>query len=116
MWHAVQAVGVGDMWVPTSVKPVTLWSNEAASHPAVVWQFAQLAAANPGPAPECTGLFVYCQVVRWQPELPQSVGAILSAKLALMWHALQATVVCLLVSGNPVVLWSNFPAAQVVIG
>ena len=26
------------------------------------------------PAVECVGLFVVCQVVRWQPELPQSVG------------------------------------------
>jgi hypothetical protein len=43
-------------------------------------------------------------VFKWQPEFPQSVGAIVKAKLPLMWHKLQATAAWLLVSGNPVVL------------
>ena len=43
------------------------------------WQVEQLAAAKAVPAVECVGLFVVCQVVRWQPEFPQSVGAIESA-------------------------------------
>jgi hypothetical protein len=40
----------------------------------VLWQVEQFVAANGAPAVECTGLFVVCQVVKWQPELPQSVG------------------------------------------
>jgi hypothetical protein len=62
------------MCVPTSAKPVTLWSNDAASQPAVVWHFEQFVAAKPGPEVECTGLFVCCHVVRWHCALPQSVG------------------------------------------
>jgi hypothetical protein len=42
----------------------------------VLWQVEQFAAAKAVPADECTGLVVVCQVVKWQPELPQSVGAI----------------------------------------
>ena len=52
------------MCVPVSVNPVMLWSNDAASHPAVVWHFAQFAAPNAAPDVECTGLLVCCQVVR----------------------------------------------------
>ena len=73
-WQEAQGVGLGDMCVPVSVNPVMLWSNEAASQPAVVWHFAQFAAPNAAPDVECTGLLVCCQVVRWQPAFPQSVG------------------------------------------
>jgi hypothetical protein len=66
------------MCVPVSVNPVTLWSNEAASHPFVVWQFEQFVSANAGPAVECTGLLVCCHVVKWQPEVPHAVAAIFS--------------------------------------
>src|SRR3981081_951640 len=93
-----------------------LWSNDAPSQPAVVWQLAQFPTAKAAPAVECTGLFVPCQVVRWHPEFPQFVGAICKLELPLMWHWLQVTAVCRPVSGNPVVVWSNFPAAQVVMG
>jgi hypothetical protein len=41
-----------------------------------VWQVEQFAAANAAPDVECVGLFVCCQVVKWQPEFPQSVAAI----------------------------------------
>ena len=37
-------------------------------------------------------------------------------KLPLIWHSAQVTAVCCPVSGKPVVLWLNVPAAQVVIG
>ena len=43
---------------------------------AVVWQMEQFAAANCPPEVECAGLLVCCQVVKWQPEFPQSVGAV----------------------------------------
>ena len=76
IWQEAQGVGVGDMCVPVNVNPVTLWSNDAASQPCVVWQVEQFAAANAAPAVECTGLFVCCQVVKWHCEFPQSVGAI----------------------------------------
>jgi hypothetical protein len=67
------------MWVPVKVNPVTLWSKDAASHPTVVWHVEQFAAAKAAPDVECTGLLVPCQVVKWQPEFPQSVGAIAKA-------------------------------------
>jgi hypothetical protein len=67
------------MCVPVKVNPVTLWSNDAASHPTVVWHVEQFIAANAAPAVECTGLFVPCHVVKWHPEFPQSVGAIAKA-------------------------------------
>src|ERR1700681_4110589 len=93
-----------------------LWSNEAPSQPAVVWQFAQFPTAKAAPAVECTGLLVVCQVVRWHCEFPQLVGPICKVKLPLMWHWLQVTAVCRPVSVKPVVLWLNVPAAQVVMG
>jgi hypothetical protein len=79
MWHDAQGVGVGEMCVPVNVNPVMLWSKDAASHPAVVWQVEQFAAANAAPDAECTGLFVPCHVVKWHCEFPQSVGAIVKA-------------------------------------
>jgi hypothetical protein len=45
----------------------------------VLWHVEQFAAAKAVPADACTGLFVCCQVVKWHPALPQSVGAIVSA-------------------------------------
>jgi hypothetical protein len=45
----------------------------------VLWQVEQFAAANVGPEVACVGLLVVCQVVKWHPELPQSVGAMASA-------------------------------------
>jgi len=42
----------------------------------VLWHPAQLATAKAAPAEECTGLLVCCQVVKWQPEFPQSVAAV----------------------------------------
>jgi len=39
-----------------------------------LWHVEQLAAANAVPPVECVGLLVCCQVVRWHPEFPQSVG------------------------------------------
>jgi hypothetical protein len=51
-----------------------LWSNVAVVHEIVLWQVEQLAAAKGGPAVEWAGLLVPCQVLKWQPELPQSVG------------------------------------------
>src|SRR6202051_238066 len=93
-----------------------LWSKDAASQPAVVWQLDQLPTAKAAPAVECTGLLVPCQVVRWHCEFPQLLRAICKLKLPLMWHRLQVIVVCWPVSGKPVVLWSNVPAAQVVMG
>jgi hypothetical protein len=68
-------VGVGDICVPVRAKPVVVWSNVAVFHVTVVWHVEQFATANVGPAAECGGALVCCQVVRWQPELPQAVGA-----------------------------------------
>ena len=104
MWHALQAVGVGDLCVPVSAKPVVLWSNAAVVQLTVVWQEAQFAAAKDGPDVEWTGLLVCCQVERWHAEFPQSVGAIVKVKLLLMWQAAQATLAWPLVSGKPVLL------------
>ena len=73
MWHEAQGTFACPL---VSGNPVEVWSKFAVSQPFGVWQFAQLARANAGPALECGGLFVCCQVVKWQPELPQSVGAI----------------------------------------
>jgi hypothetical protein len=42
----------------------------------VVWHVEQFAAAKVAPAAECGGAFVFCQSVKWQPEVPQAVGAI----------------------------------------
>jgi len=42
----------------------------------VLWHPAQLATAKVAPAEECTGLLVCCQVVKWHPEFPQSVAAV----------------------------------------
>ena len=75
-WQETQGVGVGDMCVPVKANPVVLWSNVAVVQLTVVWQVEQFAAVNAAPDAECTGLFVCCQVVKWQPEFPQSVGAI----------------------------------------
>jgi hypothetical protein len=75
-WQEAQGVGDGEACVPVRVKPVTLWSKEAESHPFVVWQFAQFVAAKAGPDVECTGVAVCCHFVKWHPEFPQSVGAI----------------------------------------
>jgi len=55
---------------------VVLWLNVAVVQLTVVWQVAQFAAANVAPAKGCGGALVCCQVVKWQPEFPQSVGAI----------------------------------------
>jgi hypothetical protein len=64
------------MCVPVKANPVALWSKAAVIQFTVVWHTAQFAAANCEPAVECTGLFVASQVGKWQPEFPQSVGAI----------------------------------------
>jgi hypothetical protein len=72
----MQAVGVGDMCVPVNVNPVVLWSNTAVVQLTVVWHVEHLAKANDGPDVECTGVVVPCQVVKWQVEFPQSVGAV----------------------------------------
>jgi hypothetical protein len=76
IWQEAQGVGVGEMCVPVNAKPVALWSNPAVVQLTVVWHVEQFATANVGPEVECTGLFVVCQVVKWQPEFPQLVGAI----------------------------------------
>ncbi len=44
----------------------------------VLWHVEQFAAAKGAPADVCTGLFVFCQSVKWHPALPQSVGAMVS--------------------------------------
>ena len=75
-WQEVQGVGDGDMCVPVKANPVVLWSKAAVVQLTVEWHTAQLATANCPPAVECTGVFVFCQVVKWHPEFPQSLGAI----------------------------------------
>ena len=72
MWHEAQGTLA---WPWVNRKPVVLWSKVDVVQLTVLWQLVQLAVANVGPAEECVGLLVCCQVVRWQPELPQSVGA-----------------------------------------
>ncbi len=65
--------------MPVNANPVVLWSNVAVVQLTVEWQVEQFAAANAAPATECGGALVVCQSVRWQPEVPQAVGAIFSA-------------------------------------
>ena len=103
-------MGDGEACVPVSAKPVVLWSKEAESQPCVVWHVAQFVGAKAGPDVECTGVVVCCHLVKWHPELPQSVGVIVKVKLLLMWQSVQATtfpagaIWCEFVSGKPVVL------------
>jgi hypothetical protein len=73
MWHDAQATVACPL---VSGNPVVLWSNIAVVQLTVLWHTAQFAAANCVPAVECTGLFVCCQVVKWHPEFPQSVGVV----------------------------------------
>ena len=75
-WQEAQGVGDGDMCVPVKANVVTLWSNVTVFQSTVVWQVEQFAAPNADPDVECAGLFVCFQVVKWQPEFPQSVGVI----------------------------------------
>jgi hypothetical protein len=75
-WQAAQGVGEGEACVPVRAKPVVLWSKEAESQPFVVWQVAQFVAAKAGPDVEWTGVVVCCHLVKWHPEFPHSVGAI----------------------------------------
>ena len=75
-WHATQGVGVGDMCVPVKANPVVLWLNVAVVQLTVVWHVEQFPTAKVAPAAECGGALVSCQVVKWQPEVPQAVGAI----------------------------------------
>ena len=75
-WQDTQGVGFGDMCPPIKVNPVVLWSNTAVVQFTVVWHVEQFAAANEGPAEECTGLFVWFQVVKWHPEFPQSFSVV----------------------------------------
>jgi hypothetical protein len=42
----------------------------------VLWHPEQLPTAKAAPAAECAGLLVFCQVVKWHPEFPQSFSAI----------------------------------------
>ncbi len=74
MWQEAQGVGVGETCIPVSANPVVLWSNVAVVQLTVVWQVEQFAAANVAPAAECGGALVFCQSVKWQPEVPQAVG------------------------------------------
>ena len=69
-------MGEGEACAPISAKPVVLWSKEAESQLFVVWQVAQFAGAKEGPDVEWTGVVVCCHLVKWHPEFPQSVGAI----------------------------------------
>jgi hypothetical protein len=112
MWQEVQDTLACPL---VSRNPVVLWSNVAEFQLTVVWQVEQFVAANWAPAVECTGLLVCCQVVRWQPEFPQSVGAMVNVKLLLMWQEVQATLAWPLVSRNPVVLWSNVAEFQLTV-
>ncbi len=75
-WQETQGVGDGEMCNPVKANPVVLWSNVAVVKLTVVWQLVQFPTANVAPAAECGGALVCCQVVKWQPEFPQSVGAI----------------------------------------
>jgi len=72
----MQGVGEGEMCNPVKANPVVLWLNVAVVKLTVVWQVLQFAAANVAPAEACGGALVCCQVVKWHPEFPQSVGAI----------------------------------------
>src|SRR5438876_6987213 len=80
----------------------------------VLWHVEQFAAAKGAPADTCVGLFVCCQVVKWHPEFPQSVGAIVSEQLMTMLNYAHASTSspfasnkCAFVSGKPVVAWSK---------
>jgi hypothetical protein len=70
---------------------VVLWSKVAVFQVMVLWHVEQFAAAKGAPADGCAGLLVCCQVLKWHPELPQSVGPIVKVKLLLMWQSVQAT-------------------------
>ena len=79
VWHCVQAVTTpagAIWWLPVRGQPVTAWLNVESVHWMVSWQVEQFEAAKAVPADWCGGLLVCCQVVRWQPEFPQSVGEI----------------------------------------
>ena len=78
-WQEMQGVGVGETCIPVKANPVVLWLNVAVVQLTVVWQVEQFAAANVAPAAGCGGALVCRQVVKWQPEFPQSVGAIANA-------------------------------------
>jgi len=83
-WQDMQGVGVGETCSPVKANPVVAWSNVAVVKLTVVWQLAQFATANNGPAEAWGGALVPCQpppkfVFKWQPEFPQSVGAIFKA-------------------------------------
>jgi len=74
-WQEVQAAVA---CAPVSRKPVELWSNAdvaAVVQLVVLWHVLQFAKPNCAPANGCGGLLVCCQVVKWQPEFPQSVAA-----------------------------------------
>jgi hypothetical protein len=73
----MQGVGDGETCIPVKANPVALWLKVAVVQLTGVWHTAQFVAANCAPAVECTGLFVCCQVVKWHPEFPQSVGAVI---------------------------------------
>src|SRR5204862_7601491 len=55
----------------------------------VLWHVEQFATANVGPEVECVGLLVCCQVVKWHPEFPQSVGRWVELRVEYMWHEAQ---------------------------
>jgi len=81
MWQSVQAATLpaGAIWCePVKAQPVVLWSKVAVVQVIVLWHVEQFAAAKGAPADECVGLLVCCQVVKWHPEFPQSVGAVVS--------------------------------------
>src|SRR5882762_11067396 len=87
----------------------------------VLWHVEQFAAAKGVPADWCAGLLVCCQVVKWHPELPQSVGAMVSVELLLMWQAAQVAdflagaIWCEFVNGKPVVAWLKVEVQVVVL-
>ena len=76
IWQEMQGVGVGETCIPVKVNPVVLWSNVAVVQDTVVWQVEQFATPNVAPAAGCGGALVCCHSVKWQPEVPQAVGAI----------------------------------------
>jgi len=81
MWQSVQATTfpAGAIWCePVKAQPVVLWSKIAVVQVIVLWHVVQFAAAKGAPAEACVGLLVCCQVVKWHPEFPQSVGAVVS--------------------------------------
>jgi hypothetical protein len=74
-WQEMQGVAT---CAPVKAKPVVAWLKLAVVQLAVVWQVEQLAIGNEALAAWCGGVVVCCQVVKWQPEFPQSVGAVVS--------------------------------------